>query len=50
MAEKSIDLNKIYVIDLEFQKNNNDDLYTKFTLKAPLEIKFGHFICRNWCC
>ncbi len=39
----SMDLTKINIVDLEFQKNNNDDTYTKFTLKAPLEINFGQW-------
>jgi hypothetical protein len=39
----SMDLSKINIVDIEFQKNNNDDTYTKFTLKAPLEINFGQW-------
>lgn len=39
----SMDLSKINVVDLEFQKNNNDPTYTKFTVKAPHQITFGQW-------
>ncbi len=39
----SMDLTKINVVDLEFQKHNNDSTYTKFTVKAPHQITFGQW-------